>query len=284
MLRYRFVATFSDGTLILIAKHVLITGGSQGSGKATALKFARNGWDVTIAARGGDRLEDTAEQIRAAGQKVLAVPTDVGVAEQVSDLIEQSLETFGQIDALINNAGICLTGPAVETTLEDWRQIIDTNLWGYIYTIQAALPAMLARGKGSIVNVGSFGGKMPLPNMTAYCTSKYAITGLTETLRLELSPQGIHVGIVQPGVVDSTFMERAMFRGGNEDEVDGHREQMSQALQSGLASQPEDIAAAVWKMVEKREAETVVGPVSVATGLNRLFPGLTQWALAQAVR
>lgn len=265
-----------------MASHVLITGGSQGAGKATALRFAEQGWDVTIAAREGDRLNKVAEQIRSLGQKALAVPTDVGNAEAVNALIASSLETFGKIDALVNNAGICLTGPMVNTSLEDWRQIIDTNLWGYIYTIQAALPAMLEQGKGSIVNVGSFGGKMPLPNMTAYCTSKYAITGLTETLRLELSSKGIHIGIVQPGVIDSNFMERAMFRGGDGTEADERRDQMNKTLTSGLASKPEDIAAAVWRMVEKKQDETVVGPVAVATGLNRLFPGLTQWALSQA--
>lgn len=266
-----------------MAPHVLITGGSQGAGKATALKFAAQGWDVTVAARGGDRLSKVADQIQNFGQKALAVPTDVGNAEQVNALITQSLDRFGQIDALINNAGICLTGPMVNTSLEDWRQILDTNLWGCIYTIHAALPAMLAKGQGSIVNVGSFGGKMPLPQMTAYCTSKYALTGLTESLRLELSPQGIHVGIVHPGVINSDFMERAMFRGGSENEATGRRQQMSETLGSRLASQPEDIAEAVWTMVQKRQAETVVGPAAIATELNRLLPQLTQWALGKAV-
>ena len=125
------------------------------------------------------------------------------MAEQVSALIEKSLAKFGKIDALINNAGICLTGPMANTSLEDWRQSLDTNLWGAIHTIQAVLPTMLEQHSGSIVNVGSFGGKMPLPQMTAYCTSKYALTGLTESLRLELSSKGIHVGIVHPGVIDS---------------------------------------------------------------------------------
>ena len=142
---------------------------------------------------------------------------------------------------------------------------------------------MLSRGQGSIVNVGSFGGKMPLPQMTAYCTSKYALTGLTESLRLELSPQGIHVGIVHPGVINSDFMERAMFRGGNEDEATGRRQQMSETLGSRLASQPEDIAAAVWTMVQKRQTEIVVGPAAIAIELNRLLPQLTQWALGKVV-
>lgn len=264
-----------------MAQHVLITGASQGSGKATALKFAKAGWDVTMTARGSDRLSTAAAQVEALGSKVLALPADVGDAEQVRSLVKQSIETFGKIDALINNAGICLTGPMTRTTLEDWHQILNTNLWGCIHTIQAALPSMLVRGQGSIVNIGSFGGKMPLPQMTAYCTSKYAITGLTESLRLELTPKGIHVGIVHPGVIDSDFMERAMFRGEDDKAASDNEKQMSQALQSGLASQPEDIAEAVWTVVEKKQSETVVGVAAIATELNRLFPQLTQWALAK---
>ncbi len=266
-----------------MTQHVLITGASQGSGRATALLFARKGWDVTLTARGGDRLNTVAEQIRATGQKALAVPADVGDADQVSNLIKQSLNTFGKIDALINNAGICLTGSVVDTTLDDWKRILDTNLWGCIHTIQAALPTMLARKEGSIVNVGSFGGKMPLPQMTAYCTSKYALTGLTESLRLEMSAQGIHVGIVHPGVIDSDFMERAVFRGASAAETDSLRQRMADTLGASWVSQPEDIAEAVVKMVEKRQTETVVGPANVATELNRLFPQLTQWALAKGI-
>lgn len=272
---------FASG--VVMAKHVLITGASQGAGRATALKFARQGWDVTVTARGCDRLNTVADQIQAVGQKALAVSTDVGNAEQVAALIEQSVERFGKIDALINNAGICLTGPAASTSLDDWRRILDTNLWGAIHTIQAVLPAMLERGQGSIVNVGSFGGKMPLPQMTAYCTSKYALTGLTESLRLELSAKGIYVGIVHPGVINSDFMERAMFRGEDAIAADSKRQQMANTLGASWVSQPEDIAEAVWKAIQKQQAEVVVGPTVVATELNRLFPQLTQWALARGV-
>ena len=208
------------------------------------------------------------------------VPADVGSAEQVATLVEKSLDTFGQIDGLVNNAGICLTGPTVKTTLEDWHQILNTNLWGSIHTIHAVLPAMLERGQGTIISVGSFGGKMPLPQMTAYCT----ITGLTETLRLELASQGIHDGIVHPGVINSDFMERAMFRGQTDDEVSRRQQKMAQMLDSSWVSQPEDIANAVWKAVQQRQNEVVVGLAVVATELNRLFPALTQWALAKGTR
>ncbi len=264
-----------------MAQHVLITGASQGTGKATALKFASEGWDVTLAARQEERLQTVADQITAMGRQAIALPTDVSNPDQVTALVEKSLVTFGKIDALINNAGICLTGPMVNTSLEDWHRIFDTNFWGYIHTIQAALPSMLAAGKGSIVNVGSIGGKMPMPNMTAYCASKYALTGMTETLRLELTSKGIHVGIVHPGVIDSDFLERAMFRGESDKEVDGRQQQMTQALQSGLASQPEEVAEAIWKAVQKEQTEVVVGVSAIATNLNRLFPQITQWALSK---
>ncbi|MEM9804144.1 MAG: SDR family oxidoreductase [Cyanobacteria bacterium P01_D01_bin.56] len=264
-----------------MVQHVLITGASQGAGKATALRFAQGGWDVTIAARTQERLDLVAQDIRSIGRQALAVPTDIGNAQQVTELVEKAIETYGRVDALINNAGICLTGPMVDTSLEDWHQILDTNLWGCIHTIQAILPTLLHQGSGTIINVGSFGGKMPLPKMTAYCASKYALTGLTESLRLELSSQGIHVGIVHPGVINSDFLERAIFRGQTDQEADARRQQMSQMLKSSWVSQPEEIAQAIWTAVKQQKNEIVVGPTAIATELNRLFPQLTQWVLAR---
>ena len=259
-----------------MAPTALITGASQGTGRATALLFAQQGYDVVLAARRPDPLEQVAQEVSALGQRALPVPTDVGEAEAVQSLVEQAIAFAGSIDVLVNNAGICLTGPTEDTTLEDWNQILNTNLWGCIHTIQALLPQFLAQGQGAIVNVGSFGGKMPLPYMTAYCTSKYAITGLTDTLRLELRPKGIHVAIVHPGIINSSFMERAMFRG--EDAAD-RQQQMQQALSSAIASQPEDIAKAIWHAVNKTQTETVVGPVAIATEAYRLLPGVLQWVL-----
>ncbi|MGF1537116.1 MAG: SDR family NAD(P)-dependent oxidoreductase [Elainellaceae cyanobacterium] len=259
-----------------MAPTVLITGASQGTGKATALLFAQNGYDVVLTARNAERLNAVAQNVEATGQRALASPADVGDAQQVNALAEKAIAFAGSIDVLVNNAGICLTGPAEKTTLEDWNQILNTNLWGYIHTIQALLPQFLAKGSGAIVNVGSFGGKMPLPYMTAYCTSKYAITGLTDTLRLELRPKGIHVAAVHPGIINSSFMERAMFRG---DDADERRSQMQDALSSAIASKPEDIAKAIWHAVNKGQTETVVGPTAIATEAYRLLPGVLQWVL-----
>ncbi|NJL87824.1 MAG: SDR family oxidoreductase [Leptolyngbyaceae cyanobacterium SM1_1_3] len=265
-----------------MTKSVLITGASQGSGRATALLFAQKGYNVAIAARQLDRLEAVAAEVRARGQQAIALSTDVSEAEQVEALVNKALAEFGQIDVLVNNAGVCLTGSVEHMTLADWHQLIDVNLWGYIHTIHYVLPQMVQQGSGAIVNVGSFGGKMPLPNMTAYCTSKYAVTGLSATLRLELSGKGIHVAAVHPGVINSSFMERAMFRGEDAQKAGQQRDRMGEMLSQSWVSQPEEIAQAVWQAVDQRQDEIVVGPAAIATEAYRLLPGLTQWALGRA--
>lgn len=258
---------------------VLITGASQGCGRATALLFARKGYNLVLAARNETRLEATAKEVRSISNSVLAIPTDVGDAKQVELLAEKALGFSEKIDVLINNAGICLTGPIEDTSLEDWQQLMNTNFWGYLHLIKALMPHFLERKTGSIVNVGSFGGKMPLPEMTAYCASKYAVTGLTETMRLELTPKGIHVCAVHPGVINSNFLERAQFRGVDDAEVESRQEEMNSLLKSGWISQPEDIAKAIWDAVKKKKSEVVVGPAFLATEAYRLFPGFLQFIM-----
>ncbi|MBW4613369.1 MAG: SDR family oxidoreductase [Desmonostoc vinosum HA7617-LM4] len=258
---------------------VIITGASQGIGKATALLFARKGYDIVLAARQPDRLESTAVEIRNLGQKALAVPTDVRNVEQVQALVEKALDFSNNIDVLINNAGICMTGPIENTSLQDWQQIMDTNFWAYLHTTQALLTHFLQRGTGTIVNVGSMGGKIPLPYMTAYCTSKYAVTGFTDTLRLELKPKGIHVCAVQPSATRSDFMERAQFRGQDETQAQKYRQQMNNLLETQLTSQPEDVAQAIWDVVKHQKDEIIVGSASILSTVHRLFPGLTQWVM-----
>lgn len=263
---------------------VLITGASQGIGKATALLFADKGYQVVLAARNREKLNSVAKEITAKGGQALAISTDVTDYEQVKVLVETALLTYTNIDVLINNAGICLTAPMAKTTLEDWQKIMNVNLWGYIHLIDALLPHFLARKQGTIVNVGSFGGKMPLPNMTAYCTSKYAVTGLTETLRLELEPKGIKVCGVHPGVTNSDFLERAIFKGESETEAQKQREQLKEMLASPLTSKPEDVAKEIWQTVQKPQAEVIVGLSAIATTAHRLFPDVTNWLMQQNAR
>lgn len=261
---------------------VVITGASQGIGRATACLLAKKGYNVVLAARQPDRLEAVARQIQRQGGQALAVSTDVTDVKQVNILIEKALDAYTQVDALINNAGICMTATMAQTSLEDWQKILNVNLWGYIYPIHRLLPHFLERQQGTIVNVGSFGGKMPLPNMAAYCTSKYAVTGLTETLRLELEPRGIHVCGVHPSVTNSDFLERAVFRGEGDTSPERMRRSMGEMLNSPLASQPQDVAEAIGKVVEHPQGEVVVGTGALATNLYRFAPSLTQWLLQRS--
>ncbi|MEL7523553.1 MAG: SDR family oxidoreductase [Cyanobacteria bacterium J06553_1] len=255
----------------------LITGASQGIGRATALLFAKNNYDLIITARTKDKLEAVADEIRSLDRQVLAITTDVSDRTAVSSLIDLGIERFQAIDVLVNNAGICMTAPMAKTTIEDWEKIINVNLWGYIYTINSLLPHFLTRKQGNIINVGSFGGKVPLPSMTAYCTSKYAVTGLTETLRIELEPQGIHVSGIHPSVTNTDFLERAVFK-------ESDPAQMKQVLSSPLTSQPEDVAQAIWNAVKQPQTEVVVGAAKIPTLLHRFFPGITQGLMQLATK
>jgi NAD(P)-dependent dehydrogenase (short-subunit alcohol dehydrogenase family) len=115
--------------------------------------------------------------------------------------------------------------------------------------------------------------------MTAYCASKYAVTGLTQTLRLELAPQGIHVCAVHPGMINSDFLERAQFRDRDEPAVELRRQKMTEMLKSDWTNQPEDIAKAIWDAVTNQRAEVTVGPAFLASEAYRLFPGLMQWTM-----
>ena len=257
----------------------LITGASQGIGQATALLFAKNGYDLIMTARTKDRLESTGEEIRSLGSQVLAIATDVRDRSAVEALVNLGIERYGAIDVLINNAGVCMSAPMAETSIEDWERIINTNLWGYIYTIKALLPHFIARGQGNIINVGSFGGKVPLPKMTAYCTSKYAVTGLTETLRIELEPQGIHVSGIHPSVTKSDFLERTVFKDQDPQAEKNRRQAMEKMLTTPLASKSEDVAKAIWNAVKHPQAEVIVGSAKVPSFLHRLFPGITQGML-----
>jgi NADP-dependent 3-hydroxy acid dehydrogenase YdfG len=192
---------------------VLITGASQGIGRETALLFARKGYNVVLAARHAERLEAVAQEIRSMGQSALAIPTDVTDSDQVNALVQKALEHYG-------------------TSLEDWHACIDTNLWGYIHTINVLLPHFLARRSGTIVNVNSIGGKVPTPYLVPYCTSKFAVAGLTEALHGELSPKGIRVCGIYPNLIKSNFLERAIFRGVDEEDTQARRHQVEEVLKN----------------------------------------------------
>ena len=150
-------------------------------------------------------------------------------------------------------------------------------MWGYIHTIHALLPHFLARGSGTIVNVGSIGGKIPIAYQVPYTTSKYAVTGLTEGLHAELSDKGIRVCGVHPNFIKTDLMERAIFLGKDRQEVQQRQDLVKKAIESPLLENPEDVAKAIWQAVKHPHSEIMVGSANVSQASYRLFPGLMDW-------
>ncbi|OUL22172.1 SDR family oxidoreductase [Nostoc sp. 106C] len=268
-----------------MAPTVLITGASQGIGKATALLFARKGYEIVLTSRQPDNLEAAAQEIQSLGYSApLTVACDVTNPSQVGTLVEKALDCYGYIDVLVNNAGIFASGPVEQFSLSDWHQVIDTNLWGYIHTIDALLPHFLQRGSGTIVNVSSIGGKVPTAYLVPYCTSKFGVTGLTEALQAELKPKNIHVCGIYPNLIKSSFLEKAIFRGKDEQDLNNRREQLQNVVKNPVVEKPEDVANAIWDSVDNQKTEVMVGSANLSQAFYRLFPGLTKWVSRQALK
>jgi NAD(P)-dependent dehydrogenase (short-subunit alcohol dehydrogenase family) len=188
----------------LEGRTAVITGAGQGIGKAIAARFAREGARVVLAARSRERLEETAADIEAAGGCALVVPVDLRVAADVDRLAAE----VGAADTLVANSGIA--GPTCElwnVDPADWEETIGVNLTGTFLLCRALLPAMVERGSGSVVVIGSATGKRPLWGRTPYAASKLGLVGLVRTLALELGSHGVRVNLISPGGVEGPRIE-----------------------------------------------------------------------------
>jgi NAD(P)-dependent dehydrogenase (short-subunit alcohol dehydrogenase family) len=181
-------------------KGCVVTGAASGIGFALTKALLNAGAVVFMADRDAQTLTAAAEQVSHAGP-VHSMQVDVTDQGQVQHLVEEAASRHGRLDILFNNAGIGSLIGIGDATLDLWRRIIDVNLWGVIYGIHAALPIMRRQGGGHIVNTASFAGLVPPPFESLYCTTKYAVVGLSESLRFELGDEGIHFSVVCPGPV-----------------------------------------------------------------------------------
>lgn len=191
-------------------KTALITGAGRGIGRAVALAFAREGCHLALAARTPSELDEVARQVSACGVKVLVLPCDVSVQDQIETAVREVLDTFGQVDILVNNAGYACFKPVWELTPEEWRHSLDVNVTGAFLFCRALLPHMMERRSGRIINMSSVTGLKALPEQGAYCAAKHALNGWTKSLALELREYGIAVHAVCPGGVDTRFSREAM--------------------------------------------------------------------------
>lgn len=184
-------------------KGCVVTGAASGIGFALSEALLQAGAAVLMADRDTQSLASAVEQLSAHAGRVYSMPVDVTDQEQVQKMIKNAAARHGRLDVLFNNAGIGGTMPIEEATLEHWRRIIDINLWGVIYGVHYAMPIMRKQGGGHIVNTASIAGLIPPPFQALYCATKYAVVGLSESLRFELEDEGIHFSVVCPGNVAS---------------------------------------------------------------------------------
>jgi len=221
----------------LAGRVALVTGASSGIGEATALSLAQAGANVAVSARRVDRLNDLVARITAAGGSALALPGDVAVEAEAFRAVEECVARFGRIDILVNAAGVIQAGGVESLTTDEWRRVIDINLFGTIYTCKAAVAHMKPQGSGDIINISSTAGRRAAGIFGPYSTSKFGLTGFTEGLRQEVGGAGVRVSIVEPGAT------RTEVAGGISDPV--MRDAIGQHVSKDSAMEPSDIAEAI---------------------------------------
>jgi NAD(P)-dependent dehydrogenase (short-subunit alcohol dehydrogenase family) len=261
-------------------KVALITGGSRGLGLVLARQLAAQGARVAICAREQEELDRARHDLQSEGAEVFDIACDLRVREDVDRMVAKVLHRFGQIDVLINNAGIISVAPLEEMTLDDFREAMDANFWSSVYTTLAVVPEMRQRRTGRIVNITSIGGKIAAPHLLPYSASKFALFGFSRGLRSELMKDGIVVTTVAPGLMRTGSPRNANFKGKNRLE----HAWFSIADSLPFISMDADRAAQqILDACKRGEVElTLTAPARIAAALDAIFPEFTGGVLAIA--
>jgi len=245
-------------------KVVIITGASSGIGEALARNYANQKANVVLAARSIDKLERLKNDLATDSNKILVVKTDVSKEEDCKNLIEETINHFGTIDTLINNAGISMRAIFEETEISVIRQLMDINFWGTVYCTKFALPYLL-KSKGSVVGVSSIAGYKGLPGRAGYSSSKFAMQGFLEVLRIENIKKGLHVLIACPGFTASNIRNTALAADGSQ--------QGESPRDEGKMMTSDEVAKRIIQSIEKKKHRltlTTQGKMTVL--LNKFFP------------
>jgi short-subunit dehydrogenase len=250
-------------------KVVIVTGASYGIGEAISREFANNGSKVVLAARSAERLSVIVNELKAEGHDVFPLVTDVSNEDDCKRLIEKTLEKYGTIDILINNAGVSMRASFLEVDLKVLHRLMDVNFWGTVYCTKYALPYLIEQ-KGSLVAVSSVAGFHGLPGRTGYSASKFAIHGFLETIRIENLKQGLHVMVIAAGFTSTEIRKHALTADGTEQ---GESPRDEQRLKP-----PDFVAKSVLKGIRKKKRNMLLTWEGKLTALfQRIVPDFVDW-------
>ena len=249
---------------------VLITGASAGIGKATAWKFAQQGYRVVLAARRIARLYALADKIEAAGGEAIPIETDVTNPKHLDRMVQTAIAQYQHIDVLINNAGFGRINWLENLDpVKDIEDQIRVNLLAVILTTRLVIPGMIERRSGHIVNLDSISGLLATPTYSIYSATKFGVRGFSEALRREVGVFGIRVSVIYPGGVATEFKEQA-----------GIRRKTGLTTPRRLRLSAEQVADTTWHVVKHpRRSVIIPGYYRLAIGLNSLFPALVDWII-----
>ncbi len=255
-------------------KVVLVTGGSSGLGRVIAEAYAAAGAKLVIAALEADAVSKAAAEMAADGCDVLGVHADITQQDDVDRLLKTALDRFGRLDVLVNNAGRSMRGKVLDTTPEQFRELMELNLIALVRCTRAAVPHLLKQ-RGHVVNIGSLAAKSSARWVGAYPATKHAVAAYSQQLRLELGPQGLHVLLVCPGPV-ARKDPRLYPLEGLEDIPESARRPGAGVKVKGIP--PEKLAAAILRACERRRAELVMpGKARLLFAVSQLWPRLGDW-------
>jgi NAD(P)-dependent dehydrogenase (short-subunit alcohol dehydrogenase family) len=262
---------------IFNGKVAIVTGAGSGIGKALAWELARRGAHVVMSDINAERVKTAAEGIAKDGGKVTAFILDVSNYDAVKIIVDDTAGSHGRIDYIFNNAGIAFGGPAKDFTIDNWRNVINIDLYGVVHGVAAAYPIMAKQGFGHIVNTASLEGLVPFPAMASYVTSKHGVVGLSNALRIEGADLGVKVSAVCPG-----HIKTAIFTDSKSVNMD--REKFIQ-WPDWVGITPEECARDILRGVERNRALIVVTWfANCLWTLYRISPGLVMWLMKRGYR
>lgn len=243
-------------------KNCVITGAATGIGRCLALGLAKEGMNLFMADIQVENLEKVKQEAEKSGVRVFTARCDVARYEDFEDLAREVYAWLGDVDLLINNAGIAGGGFVESLELQEWKRVLDVNLWGIIHSLKVFLPRMLQRGSGHIVNTGSGAGVVGIPHHIPYIASKFAVVGISEALYSELSQRGIKVSVICPTKVKTRIMDRTNIAApqgivtGNQEEIDRKSREFRESFEKGYfkhALSPEQVAGKYIKGIKKEK-------------------------------